>query len=264
VSLDGAARPPLNVVRGLARWARAQSYAFLRITHEDADFLSSLDALGGVEVHDPFRRFLAPESELVVRLRDSDEALLASFDESARRYTRRAAARGYDIVKEDSPEALAALWPFFQAHAQRKGLHYRPLERYSTLMALARRSGCASLYVASLEGVTINAILVLRDRDMAHYQLGALDVKALGKNPTPAFLLHHRAMGDARALGATSYNLGIRAGPVYEFKRKFRPEEIFPPPARTIVLRPALYRAWTRVVGRYAPSLMALLRGSRR
>ena len=95
---------------------------------------------------------------------------------------------------------------------------------------------------------------------MAHYHIGASDVGALDGRPSPSCLLHFQAMRYAYQQGATVYNLGIRGGPVYTFKKKFRPSEIFYPEPRVIVLRPLLYRLWKLLVFKYLPTLVAMLR----
>jgi hypothetical protein len=48
--------------------------------------------------------------------------------------------------------------------------------------------------------------------------------------------------------GVAEYNLGTRSGPVYSFKRKFRPEERAVPPPVSVICSPAKFRLWTALV----------------
>ena len=82
--------------------------------------------------------------------------------------------------------------------------------------------------------------------------LGALDIERLGKNPSPACLLHWYAMKDSFKLGCKAYNLGPPSGAVYQFKRKFRPRSQVPPPPVTVAVNRPLYWLWTRLVLRVA------------
>jgi hypothetical protein len=253
-----------EMARAFASWARRNHYAFVRFTHRDVRILDSMSSYGRVEEGDPFRTYFAPDSELVVNLTGDDAQLLGGFQDVARRLVRQASRADYTFQSTDSPEELAALWPFFLEHARLKGLVYRPLAGYMKLMTLARPIQTARLHIASLGETPVNAILILRDRRMAHYLLGASDVGAFEGRPSPSCLLHYKAMQDAYQAGARAYNFGIRGGPVYTFKKKFRPTEIFYPKPRVMILNRPLYRLWDLLVCRYSSTFITMLNGLQR
>ena len=114
----------------------------------------------------------------------------------------------------------------------------------------------------------MQALLVVRDRDTAHYISGALDTIALGETPSPSVLLHWHAMRDAfRRWGTARYDLGTRSGNVYPFKRKFRPLEHHCPPPVTLVGNETLFRLWLGaglpMITRQWPRIKRALSGSR-
>jgi CelD/BcsL family acetyltransferase involved in cellulose biosynthesis len=119
---------------------------------------------------------------------------------------------------------------------------------YKRMMGEAEPHRAAHLYTAWLHEKPVAVILILRDRTTAHYFLGTIDLEALGETPSPACLLHWHAMRQAVELGAVSYNLGTRSGPVYTFKAKFRPVELERPAPLTFAVRPRLYRVWRRLL----------------
>jgi lipid II:glycine glycyltransferase (peptidoglycan interpeptide bridge formation enzyme) len=122
------------------------------------------------------------------------------------------------------------------------------LDTYVRMMREAEPHGAARLYTAWRETVPIAAILILSDRTTAHYFLGTIDTDALGDAPSPAALLHWRAMRDAVEAGRSFYNLGTRSGPVYTFKAKFRPVEHERPAPLTFIVNRPLYRLWRRLL----------------
>ena len=232
----------------LARWARRAGFAFLRFTHDDPAVLDEVAAVGGeggAERVDAFPFYREPQEELVVEQQADDAAVLAGFQPIARRNLRRAADVGFRLESSADPGTLARVWPLFEGLARRKRLSFRPQASYRDLVALARPHDGACVHVAHLGDTPVQALLVVRDRDTAHYISGALDTVALGDTPSPSVLLHWHAMRDAyRRWGASRYDLGTRSGDVYPFKRKFRPVERRCPPPVTLPCNDTLLRLW--------------------
>ncbi|MGE0821951.1 MAG: GNAT family N-acetyltransferase [Candidatus Binatia bacterium] len=237
----------------LGEWAKAAGYVFLRFTHSDTDLLTSVAAVGTAEEVDAFPLYRDHwREELIVEQREDDTQMLGSFQTIARRKIKKSIAFNYDISVSDSPEALHKVWPLFASLAERKTFQYRPMSSYMEMMRLAQPYACVRLYVASLAQQPVAAILIVRDRTTAYYISGALDVVALGDNPSPACQLHWYAMRDFFQLGVKYYHLGTRSGEVYQFKRQFRPLERVNPPPLTLVINTSWYRLWSAAILRLA------------
>ncbi len=247
VWLDGGG-PPLDALTELIGWLRRRGCAFVRFTHVTGEALKPVTQLDGYVAADPFPFYREPREDLLVDQAGDDETVLAGFQAVARRNIRHALREGYRIECTDRPEDLLSVWPLFARLAERKRLRYRPRESFAELLGLARPHGVARLFIAYHGDVALQAILVVRDRAIAHYIIGALDTELLGDRPSPSVLLHWHAMREFARLGVAYYNLGTRSGPVQVFKEKFRPAlHVHPPPA-TIVVNPIAHAAWSRLL----------------
>lgn len=246
VSLGGGPLPD-GALAELGRWARRRGYAFLRFTHTDAGVLDAVAALPAGRREDAFPFYREPGTDLLVPQDLGDDELLARFQPVARREIRKADAAGYRIESSDSPELLRAAWPLFQKLASRKGFNYRPLESFQSVLRAAAPCEAARVFAVWDGEKMLQAIIVVRDGTTAHYVGGALDAEALGKRASPSELLHWRAMREFAARSVRWYNLGSRSGPVYQFKRKFRPTELDYPPATTLVTNRLLFVLWSRM-----------------
>ena len=235
-------------IRELIEWARDNNYIALRVTHSSEDFLAALADMGTSERIDGVPFYPHPSSELYIDLLPDASAISAGFQAVARRNIRQAREAGYSVTIDTEPEAMVKAWPAFRSRSAQKGISYRDLDTYKRMMSAAKPHGTAHLYTAWRQEIPIAAILILRDRTTAHYFLGTIDVDALGDAPSPACLLHWDAMQEAKERGASFYNLGTRSGPVYTFKAKFRPVEHDHPAPLTLVIKPALYRLWRRLL----------------
>ena len=245
VGLGANGSVPAEALVALQRWARSHGYVFLRFTHDSADLLDEVANVGDTRRVDAFPFYREPQEELLVEQHHDDDAVLRGFQPVARRNLKKAAEVGFQLESSDDPQSLSAVWPLFEGLARRKRLSFRPEASYRTIVELARPHDGARVHVARVGERTVQAILVVRDRDRAHYISGALDTEALGDTPSPSVLLHWQAMRDAyRRWGCTQYDLGTRSGNVYPFKRKFRPVERHCPPPATLVINPTLFRVW--------------------
>jgi GNAT acetyltransferase-like protein len=236
---------PTSSLQEFTAWARKRGYAFLRVTHHDDAVLADWSSLAGARRVDAFPFYREPQEELLVQQLDDDAATMSNFQPVGRRNLRRAQEAGYEIESTDTPAALTTVWPLFQTLSARKGFRYRPLESFGRLMELGRQARAVRLFVARLDGRAVEAILVARDRKTAHYIIGALDTAALDDRESPSVLLHWHAMREFAREGAGFYDLGTRSGPVYTFKRKFRPVERQLSPPVTVVLNRPLFLLWS-------------------
>jgi hypothetical protein len=236
-------------VSALLRWARRRGLAFLRVTHTDAEQLAAAAAAGHSERIDSFPLHRGdPKADLIVHLPEAEGALCASFRKDARREIRRDLARGYELGSTDAPEALAALWPMFEAHAHRRGFrHFRSLRWWLEVMREARPAGCARLFIASRRRVPVAADLCLRDRSSVR-SITAWDEAALGDEPSPSTFLAWHAMSELRRAGVREFTLGPSRGSLLVYKRRFRPAEVVHPAPVTLIVHEGRYGIWRRAV----------------
>lgn len=249
ISLNGAPKVPDHLLHELVDWARRSGYIFLKFTHFDPDAIQQITVQLKAEASDPFPFFGHQSERLVINLVDDEEAMLASFDREVRRQIRAATRVNFEIRSSDSPESLAELWPMIERLTERKGFRvYRPEAGWQELLERASKHQCARVYSASLDSRVVQAIMVVRDANTAEYMLGALDLEALGDNPSPACLLQWNVMKDMRRLGCSAYNLGPPTGTVYRFKKKFNPTHHHPPPPVFVPIRSVLSSIWCKAV----------------
>ena len=249
-----------SAILQLRRWARQNGYIFLRFSHTSGEIIENVGSSGKTQPVDPFPFYPHQEYDLVIEQLPDEDSMLAAFQRIARRNIRDAHKEGYEVLATDSPDALTESWPLFEALSQRKGtkIYNRPMTSYLDLVRLGRQHGCVRLYLAYLKGRLVESIVIVRNRDSAYYVAGALELEGLERTTaSPSCLLHWTAMRDFFALGATIYSLGITSSP---FKEKFRPVRTeFPAPV-TMVVRPASFGLWLRVlplVARYGGKLRA-------
>jgi hypothetical protein len=244
----------VQLIDDLQRICKERNYVFLRITHncrEDVHHLSSLENARQVESF-PFYR--DPPKSLIIKQNESDQETLGTFQSIARREIKQAKERAFDICTSDLIEDYERVWPMFENLADRKGflLSSHSRDFWSAVVQGARRAGLSKLYTAIHRDRCVGAVHLLRYGRTAEFMLGALDVAALGKNPSPSGLIHWKAMRDFYRQGCDLYNLG---GPgdgvknkVFQFKRKFRPTLVTAEPPVTLIYDFARYRCWNLLV----------------
>jgi lipid II:glycine glycyltransferase (peptidoglycan interpeptide bridge formation enzyme) len=196
--------------------------------------------------------------DFVVAQFDTEADTLASFDRELRRKLRMASEIGYEFRSDDSPEALAKLWPLYQECSQRKHFRLeRPLSVYMEMLRLARPHNCARVYSAHLDGRAVGSALVLRDGASAHCVLAAFDAA----HRKSAAFLHWKSMRDMSRMGARRYNLGPGPGSLARFKQQFSRQRVSYPGPLTVVLKENWFQFWWKAVFPIAKSLRPLLRG---
>lgn len=252
VNLRGDEPLPPDALRALAAWARRQRCVFLRFSHMDNRVLEAIEmAMGRAERLDSFPLYPQVEEDVVVKLDPDEGRMLAGFQRVARRNIRDATAAGFEVNVVEATGSEAVMQAVFEGLTRRKGegIYNRPLASYLEMVRQAERCGCGRIYLASLKGKPVQVVVVIRTRDLASYVAGALDVEALADATSPACLVHWRAMRDSLSMGVKEYNLGAYGpGDVRVFKDKFRPLQRVSPVPVTVVLKPALWGIWKRVL----------------
>lgn len=253
----------VGMLESLKVWATSEGFMCLRFMHFDPDFLERVKAVPSVLQEDAFPMWSGlSKHALLVDIRREEAQILAGFQAIARRDIKAAEKVGYEIATSDDPAVLLKNWGLFEALAERKGTNFfpRPVESWAEMIRQGRHIQGVSLHTASLRGKIIQAILVVRDAETAEYMIGALDLESLEGEASPSCLLHWHAMREARSKGCSYYNLGHPSGVVYQFKKKFRPEEVVAPPSVTMVIRPYHYWLWTKFMLEMLVPLWPMLR----
>jgi hypothetical protein len=254
-----------EALQSLRKWACRHGFVFLRFTHLDADVLDRIASVKDARRMNAFPFYGSKYAGMFVALKEDEEELLASFQRIARRNIRDARAVGYDIRVSDSADDFAKTWPLFESLTRRKGVEFfRPLRGWVELVQRASEHDCVRLYTAHLHGKTVEAIVIARGGQCVEYILGAYEPDAAQDETSPSCLLHWMAMRQAVTWGCKWYDLGPKSGPViYQFKRKFRPEERDAPPPVTLVTNRFTFLLWSglflRVVRPFWPRIRALL-----
>jgi hypothetical protein len=234
-----------------AFWKRLRKlgYFCVRFSCTPSAVWSRIRSTCAVDSRDPFPWYAGTDHDLVVEQRESDEDTLADFKKHARQEIKKAALLGYEIETTDAPEAIRNAWSLVDAMERRKGRRFyrRRAESYMRLVDLAAKHGCARIYLTRLGGRLLQIILLVRNRDTAHYILGAVDVAALNGALSPSCLTHWTAMRDFYREGVPSYSLGNDIGPLHLFKGKFSPRRVEYPPNAAAVLIAPLYSVWTQI-----------------
>jgi hypothetical protein len=246
-SLQSGSTIPEAALLDLLDWTRSEGYMFVRFTHSDAEILSQIAELAHAETSDAFPYFLdypVLSPDYVVEQYITEGETLASFDREARRKIRRAIETGYEFRSDDSPQALAQMWPLYEDCSQRKHFRLeRPLSVYMEMMRLARPHHCARVYSVWLDSKVVGTTLVVRDGNSAHCVLAAFDAA----HRQSAAFLHWMSMRDMYYLGAQRYNLGPGPGSLARFKQQFARHPVAYPGPLTVVLKENWFRAWKSV-----------------
>ena len=233
----------------LVRWLRSRGYAFVRFTHRESIALQSLVTLANTVTGNsvPFVPVYGAES--AVRVDKEDALLLAGFQRIARQEIRYAREAKCVLQRHSNANHLRDLWQTFACRAKEKGFHLGRLKHYESIFAVSNREDLVRVYTAYYEGCPAYSVLIIRAREEAYPLMATLNKSALGDRPSPCSFVHWNAMRDYRELGCNWYSFGSgRNKPCYAFKDKFQPVALPTPATITLVLRPAFYRTWKRIV----------------
>lgn len=234
----------IQLTRELQNWLKRKGYCFVRITPGSPAVHRRISTFKNARIEESFPFYKDLQEELIVENRGTESELLNSFQEVAIRKIRKAEKCRYVIEAIEGMESIEEIGKLFDKVGKRKGFQYRPLESYRRLMTEARQFNGSKIYTARFDGQLVSAILIIQDAVTSYYLSGALDIERLEKRESPSCLLHWQAMRDAFRSGRKFYHLGTTSGPVYQFKKQFRPTLVKNPPPVTWVFSQALYAVW--------------------
>ena len=235
-----------EAARQLVAWFRSNGYAFVRFSHRTREMLDAFTGLPETVSENPLPFVPRWGGECVIELKSDDSAMLAGFQQIARQEIKYATKAGCAVKRSSEFEDFRKLWPVFTKRAKEKGFRHQSLETYETMFKLSPGDDLVRLYSGCYDGQTVYAMLFLKEHSEVFALMAALDRVTLAEHPSPCCLVLWTAMRDYRDLGCIRFNLGAPTGSLSVYKRKFRPTVTPPPCTLTVVLKPLLYRVWTR------------------
>jgi lipid II:glycine glycyltransferase (peptidoglycan interpeptide bridge formation enzyme) len=206
------------------------------------------------------------KSTIFIDLSLGEEAVLASFNQSARRNIRKAAAAGVTVEPVSASEAnLATMFELMKATEARARYGLRPEAYFKDYWAAQVAAGQAQLFLARHEGDVLAGVFVTYLGHRAWYKDGgSFDIK---RELQASYLTQWEVMRWLAARGVTNYDLvgspnrdeigdasNSRAG-LYEFKRKFNPEITEFIGCWDLPLNEAKYKFWRKLGERVAARL---------
>jgi lipid II:glycine glycyltransferase (peptidoglycan interpeptide bridge formation enzyme) len=205
------------------------------------------------------------KSTIFIDLSAGEEAVLASFNQSARRNIRRAQSGGVVVEPVEPTEAnLDSMFELMKATEARAHYGLRPKAYFLDYWTSQIAAGEAQLFLATHEGDVLAGMFTTYLGKRAWYKDGgSFDIK---RELGASYLMQWEVMRWLIAHGIENYDLvgspnrdeidqpNSRAG-LYEFKRKFNPEITEFIGAWDLPLNKAKYRLWLKVGERVAGRL---------
>lgn len=206
------------------------------------------------------------KSTVFVDLSGGEEAVLASFSQSARRNIRKSEAGGVVVQPvEPTPANLHTMFELMRETEARAHYGLRPEAYFNDYWSAQIAAGQAQLLFAQHEGEVLAGIFVTFVGKRAWYKDGgSFDRK---RELNASYLLQWETMRWLMARGITNYDMvgapnrdeigdasHSRAG-LYEFKRKFNEEITEFVGCWDVPLNSAKYKMWRRVGERVAARL---------
>ena len=206
------------------------------------------------------------KSTIFIDLREGEEAVLASFNQSSRRNIRRAQAGGVTVDPVDPTEAnLDIMFELMRETEARAHYGLRPKAYFKDYWSSQIGAGEAQLFLARHEGEVLAGLFCTYLGKRAWYKDGgSFDMK---RELAASYLMQWEVMRWLMNRGIENYDMvgspnrdeidkpNARAG-LYEFKRKFNPEITEFIGAWDLPLNKAKYRLWLklgeRIAGRMA------------
>jgi lipid II:glycine glycyltransferase (peptidoglycan interpeptide bridge formation enzyme) len=205
------------------------------------------------------------KSTVFVDLGLGEEQLLASFNQTARRNIRKAAAAGVAVEAVTlTDEILHTMFLLMKATEARAHYGLRPENYFRDYWSSQIRAGQAQLFFARHEGDVLAGVFATFLGVRAWYKDGgSFDLK---REYQASYLLQWEVMRWLMARNIVNYDLvgspnrdqigtGDSRDGLYEFKRKFNPEITEFIGCWDIVLSEAKYKIWGRVGERVAARL---------
>jgi lipid II:glycine glycyltransferase (peptidoglycan interpeptide bridge formation enzyme) len=207
----------------------------------------------------------ASKSTVFVDLAPGEEAVLAGFNQTARRNIRKAVDGGVTVAPvEPTAENLDTMFELMKVTEGRAHYGLRPKKYFLDYWRAQIAAGQAQLFLATHEGEVLAGLFATVVGKRAWYKDGGSFDKKRELNAS--YLLQWEVMRWLMARGITNYDLvgspnrdqigvsDFRAG-LYEFKRKFNPEITEFIGCWDLPLSTTKYRLWTKVGERLAARL---------
>jgi hypothetical protein len=229
-------------------------YAFVRFTQGQESVFSKIRNLKGIEQIEPYPFCRDSRNSMHIEQKTEESETIASFSETARKRIRRAVRFNYDISSATTDAAFEKAWKLFENLASKKGFELSPKPKifWREVLKQGAADNFARLYLCYDQDDLIAAQLHVRDGTICEAMLAALDLEALGENPSPAALMFFTGMRFGYEFGSGHFNIGGPGDPqrnnhLFEFKRKFKPTLHVAPEPLCLVLKPHLFKLWRDV-----------------
>jgi len=230
-------------------------YTFVRFTQGQERVFSTIRAFKNIEQIEPYPFCRDSRNSMLIEQKADESETIASFSETARKRIRRAVRFNYEISSTNSESDFEKAWQLFENLASKKGFELSPKPKsfWRQLLKQGSADNFARLYLCSYQDELIAAQLHVRDGAICEAMLAALDLDALGENPSPAALMFFKGMRFGYEFGCGHFNIGgpgdaKRNNYLFDFKRKFKPTLHVAPEPLCLVLSPQRYRFWIHVV----------------
>ena len=244
----------------------ASSAVWLRLESEVLADDMSVEQLRGLGLtranRDP-----GSKATIVIDLAPGEAAVLASFNQSARRNIRKAQAGGVVVTSvEASDEHLETMFQLMKATEARAGYGLRPAGYFKDYWQAQVAAGQAQLFLARHEGEVLAGLFATRVGQRAWYKDGgSFDAK---RELQASYLVQWEVMRWLMEQGVTSYDMvgvpnrdavgtGDARDGLYSFKSKFNPEITEFIGCWDVPVSSAKYRFWRKFGERVAARLAA-------
>lgn len=149
-----------------------------------------------------------PQEELAVDITKPQEGLLAEMKQKTRYNIRVAEKLGVRIKNKELSirEEFEEFYRLILATSKRQGIRPHPKEYYKKMIEVLGREKCGKMYFAEYHNKIIAGILVVFFGKVATYLHGGSDEEY--KNVMATYLLHWKAMCEAKDKGFKQYNFG--------------------------------------------------------
>jgi lipid II:glycine glycyltransferase (peptidoglycan interpeptide bridge formation enzyme) len=205
------------------------------------------------------------KSTVFVDLSGGEEAVLAGFNQTARRNLRTAEKGGVRVEpSEATPENLDVMFELMKATEARARYGLRPKAYFQDYWKAQIEAGQAQLFLARAEGdVLAGAFITFLGHRAWYKDGGSFDIR---RELQASYLVQWEVMRWLMARGVTNYDLvgspnrseldkpNSRSG-LYEFKRKFNPEVTEFVGCWDLPLSAPKYKFWLRAGERVAARL---------
>ncbi len=197
-----------------------------------------------------------PEQEFAIDIIKTEETLLSEMKSKTRYNIKLAQKHGVEIIVtgEDISSAMKEEFiSLVEKTSLRQGIRAHPRKYYEKMIEALSKDHSLALYLAEYKKKYISGALILYSSDVAYYLHGGSDED--NKNVMTPYLVHWRAILDAKARGMKKYNFGGVSisnhswEGITRFKLGFSPETrvVNYASAYDLPIRKFLYRMYTKI-----------------